>query len=217
MNVVIDVEHVTKQFKDGLVINDVSLSVNEGEIVGIVGKNGSGKTMLFKCICGFVRPTSGSIAVRGKRIGVDVDFAQDVGIIIETPGFLPYYSGFTNLRLLADINGKISNQDIEAAMELVGLKPKDKKVVYKYSLGMRQRLGLAQALMEQPSILILDEPMNGLDQDGVDEMRTLLKKLSQEGITILIASHSKEDISLLCDRVYKMDKGAMTEMDAGVA
>ena len=213
MSVVIDVEHVTKQFKDGLVINDVSLRVDEGELIGIVGKNGSGKTMLFKCICGFVRPTSGSITVRGKRIGIDVDFAQDVGIIIETPGFLPYYSGFANLKLLADIKRKITDSDIEAAMKLVGLNPRDKKAVYKYSLGMRQRLGLAQALMEQPPILILDEPMNGLDQDGINEMRSFMKKMSQEGITILIASHSKEDISLLCDRVYRMEKGTISETE----
>ena len=213
MSAVIHVEHVTKQFKDEFVLNDVSLYVNEGEIIGIVGKNGSGKTMLFKCICGFVRPTSGSITVKGKRIGADVDFAQDVGIIIETPGFLPYYSGFTNLRLLADIKRKVTDADIESVMKLVGLNPGDKKAVYKYSLGMRQRLGLAQALMERPSILILDEPMNGLDQDGIEEMRLLLKKMSQEGITILIASHNKEDISLLCDRVFRMDKGTISDME----
>lgn len=213
MSAVINVEHVTKQFKDELVLNDVSLCVNKGEIIGIVGKNGSGKTMLFKCICGFVHPTSGIVTVNGRRIGVDADFAQDVGIIIETPGFLPYYSGFTNLRLLADIKRKVTDNDIESVMKLVGLNPKDKKAVYKYSLGMRQRLGLAQALMERPSILVLDEPMNGLDQDGIDEMRALFKKMSQEGITILIASHSKEDISLLCDRVFRMEKGIMSEME----
>lgn len=165
--------------------------------------------MLMKCICGFIKPTEGEITVSGKRIGTDCDFPESIGVIIETPEFIPYYSGFKNLKLLADIRHKITDDDIRRSMELVGLDPKLKKSVKKYSLGMRQRLGLAQAVMENPDLLILDEPMNGLDKDGVGDMRRYLLNLKEQGKTILIASHSAEDIDVLCDTVVEMDKGKM--------
>ena len=165
--------------------------------------------MLMKCICGFIKPTEGEITVSGKEIGVDCDFPESIGVIIETPEFIPYYSGFKNLKLLADIRHKITDDDIRRSMELVGLDPKLKKSVKKYSLGMRQRLGLAQAVMENPDLLILDEPMNGLDKDGVGDMRRYLLNLKEQGKTILIASHSAEDIDVLCDTVVEMDKGRM--------
>ena len=205
----IKVENVSLKIKKDTILRDINVEFERGKIHGIIGRNGSGKTMLMKCICGFIRPTEGEITVAGKRIGVDCDFPESVGVIIETPEFIPYYTGFKNLKLLADIRHKISDEDIRRSIELVGLDPKLKKSVRKYSLGMRQRLGLAQAIMEDPDLLILDEPMNGLDKDGVGEMRKYLLDLKSQGKTILIASHSAEDIDVLCDSVVEMDKGRM--------
>ena len=205
----IKVENVSLKIKKDTILRDINVEFERGKIHGIIGRNGSGKTMLMKCICGFIRPTEGEITVAGKKIGVDCDFPESVGVIIETPEFIPYYTGFKNLKLLADIRHKISDEDIRRSIELVGLDPKLKKSVRKYSLGMRQRLGLAQAIMEDPDLLILDEPMNGLDKDGVGEMRKYLLDLKSQGKTILIASHSAEDIDVLCDSVVEMDKGRM--------
>ena len=205
----IKVENVSLKIKKDMILRDINVEFDDGKIHGIIGRNGSGKTMLMKCICGFIRPTEGEITVAGKRIGVDCDFPESVGVIIETPEFIPYYTGFKNLKLLADIRHKISDEDIRRSIELVGLDPKLKKSVRKHSLGMRQRLGLAQAIMEDPDLLILDEPMNGLDKDGVGEMRKYLLDLKAQGKTILIASHSAEDIDVLCDSVVEMDKGRM--------
>lgn len=195
-----------------MILNNVNIEFEKGKIHGLIGRNGSGKTMLMKCICGFVKPTSGTIFVNGKQIGKDCDFPDNVGIIIETPGFIPYYSGYKNLKLLADLNRKIGSDKIKETMQKVGLDPDLKRHVKKYSLGMRQRLGLAQAIMENPDILILDEPMNGLDKDGVADMRKYLLELKKQGKTILIASHSSEDIEILCDTVCEMDKGVLTEL-----
>lgn len=192
------------------ILKDISADFQRGKIHGLIGRNGSGKTMLMKCICGLVKPTSGEITVDGKRIGKDCDFPENTGIIIETPGFIPYYSGYKNLKLLADLRKKITHEDIKSTMEKVGLNPELKLHVRKYSLGMRQRLGLAQAIMENPDLLILDEPMNGLDKDGVKDMREYLLDLKEQGKTIIIASHSAEDIDVLCDTVHEMDKGRMT-------
>ena len=166
----------------------------------------------MKCICGFVKPTEGTVRVDGKQIGKDCDFPENVGIIIETPGFIPYYSGYRNLKLLADLNKKIDGDKIKETMKQVGLDPNLKRHVKKYSLGMRQRLGLAQAIMENPDLLILDEPMNGLDKEGVADMRKYLLELKEQGKTILIASHSAEDIEVLCDTVCEMDKGILTKL-----
>ena len=201
----ITVKDVSLKIKKDMILKDINAEFTDGKIHGIIGRNGSGKTMLMKCICGFIKPTEGEITVSGKRIGTDCDFPESIGVIIETPEFIPYYSGFKNLKLLADIRHKITDDDIRRSMELVGLDPKLKK----YSLGMRQRLGLAQAVMENPDLLILDEPMNGLDKDGVGDMRRYLLNLKEQGKTILIASHSAEDIDVLCDTVVEMDKGRM--------
>jgi len=192
------------------ILKYVTVQFDKGMIHGLIGRNGSGKTMLMKCICGFVRPTSGTVQVAGKQIGKDCDFPESVGIIIETPGFIPYYSGFRNLKLLADLNKRIGKEEIRRTMLKVGLDPELKRHVRKYSLGMRQRLGLAQAIMENPDLLILDEPMNGLDKEGVADMRKYLLDLKAQGKTILIASHSAEDIDILCDTVCEMDKGVLS-------
>ena len=194
------------------ILKHINVSFEEGKIHGLIGRNGSGKTMLMKCICGFIRPTSGIITVGGKQIGKDIDFPENMGIIIEAPGFIPYYSGYKNLKLLAGLRGKIGKNEIIKSMEQVGLDPYLKRHVRKYSLGMRQRLGLAQAIMENPDLLILDEPMSGLDKEGVSDMRGYLKLFREQGKTILIASHSAEDISILCDTVCEMDKGVLSSM-----
>lgn len=209
MKDIIEVRGLSLTIGKTAILNDVTVSLEAGKIHGLIGRNGSGKTMLMKCICGFIRPTRGVVVVDGKRVGKDVDFPKNMGIIIETPGFIPYYSGYKNLKLLAGLRNKIGKEEIIQAMERTGLDPKLKRYVKKYSLGMRQRLGLAQAIMEDPDILILDEPMNGLDKDGVEDMRRYLIDLREQGKTILIASHSSEDISVLCDAVYEMEKGVL--------
>lgn len=209
MKDIIEVRGLSLTIGKTAILNDVTVSLEAGKIHGLIGRNGSGKTMLMKCICGFIRPTRGEVVVDGKRVGKDVDFPENMGIIIETPGFIPYYSGYKNLKLLAGFRNKIGREEIIQAMERTGLDPKLKRHVKKYSLGMRQRLGLAQAIMEDPDILILDEPMNGLDKDGVEDMRRYLIDLREHGKTILIASHSSEDISVLCDAVYEMEKGVL--------
>lgn len=208
----ITVSNLNLTLQKNEILKNITVEFERGKIHGLIGRNGSGKTMLMKCVCGFVKPTSGEIIVDGKRIGKDCDFPKNTGIIIETPGFIPYYSGFKNLKLLADLNKKISRGDIRKTMEQVGLDPDLKRHVRKYSLGMRQRLGLAQAIMENPDLLILDEPMNGLDKDGVADMRKYLLDLKAQGKTILIASHSAEDIDILCDTVCEMDKGKLEKI-----
>lgn len=207
----IKIEHLTKKFKENVVLDDINMVWEAGNIYGLVGRNGSGKTMLMKCVCGFVMPTSGTVTVKGQIVGKDIDIPDNMGIIIENPGFLPNYSGFKNLQLLAMIQNKIGKKEIEEILKKVGLDPANKKHLSAYSLGMRQRLGIAQALMENPEILLLDEPMNGLDNEGVEEVRQLLLELKTEGKLIVIASHTKEDISLLCDTVFYMDHGKIVD------
>lgn len=203
----IEIRHVTKTFGEYRALDDVSLSFGSGKIHGIVGRNGSGKTVLFKCICGFLKMERGEILVDGKSVGKDIESPPDTGVIIEMPGFLPNYNAFQNLSFLAGIKNVIGKEEIRRVIRLVGLDPSGKKHVGKYSMGMRQRLGLAQAIMENPSLLILDEPMNGLDNQGVEDIRNILLKLRGLGKTILLASHNREDIEILCDTVTEMDRG----------
>ena len=173
-NTCVKIEQVTKRFGEDLVLKEVNLTLKVGQVYGVVGNNGSGKTVLMKCICGFLPVTTGTIRVFGKEIGRDVDFPESLGVIIETPGFLTQYTGVKNLEILADMKRMISKADIRLILKKVGLDPDMKKPVGKYSLGMRQRLGIAQAIMEDPRFLILDEPFNGLDKHGVAEIRELL-------------------------------------------
>ena len=203
----IEIENLTKTFGTQTVISDISMTLVSGKIYGLVGRNGSGKTVLMKMILGFIKPTSGTIKVNGKQVGKEIDIPDDIGAIIETPGFLPEYSAFQNLKLMAMIRGKITSKRIRETIKLVGLDPDSKKHVGKYSLGMRQRLGIAQAIMEDPQILLLDEPLNGLDNEGVEEMRNVLLKQKDQGKLIIIASHSKEDIDILCDEIFRFDHG----------
>ena len=205
MTDVIVIDKLTKSFNGNTVLEDVNMRLQEGGIYGIVGDNGSGKTVLLKLICGFMKPDSGTVTVNGKVIGKDADFPENTGIIIEAPGFLPNYSGMKNLEYLASIRGKIGKEQIESAMKTVGLDPSSKLRVGKYSLGMKQRLGIAQAIMEDQQLLILDEPMNALDKDAVKEMRRLFLSFKASGKTMLIVSHNEGDISTLCDEVYEFD------------
>lgn len=201
------IDHVSLEIKKAKLLTDINLTLHSGMVYGLRGRNGSGKTVLMKCICGFMKPTEGTISVDGKVIHKDMDFLPSAGIIIEEPGFFPNYSGFQNLKILAGINASISDAKIREAMEMVGLDPAMKKPVGKYSLGMRQRLGIAQAMMENPDILILDEPTNGLDEDGVEWFRQFILEQKERGKLILLASHSREDVEMLSDEVWYMEKG----------
>ena len=212
MNNIIEINNVTKKFKKHVALNNVTACFEKGKIHGIIGRNGSGKTVLLKCISGLMHQDSGEIIVKGKKIGKEIDIAENIGILIETPGFLPNYSGAANLELLMGISRKVDKKKIRECMVLVGLDFDNNKHVGKYSLGMRQRLGIAQAIMDDPEILLLDEPMNGLDNRGGEEMRALFLQLKEEGKTILLSSHNREDIEILCDDVFEMDNGILTSI-----
>ena len=211
MNLV-EVKGVSKQFKNQTALKETTISFEEGKIHGIVGMNGSGKTVFLKLLCGLLCPTTGTITVSGKVLGKDRDFAPNTGILIETPSFLPYKSGMGNLWDLASIQHIVGKEKIVETMRTVGLDPASKKWVGKYSLGMRQRLGIAQAIMEEPSLLLLDEPMNGLDKRGCEDMRTLFSGLRNAGKTIILASHIAEDIQVLCDTVCEMENGVLSKI-----
>lgn len=206
----IRVENAEKIIKGVRILDVINVNFEQGKIYGLIGRNGSGKTMLLKSICGLTHLSSGTIYVDDQQIGKDVDIAPSLGAIIEVPGFLPNLSGYANLKYLASLRNQIGAAQIRQAIEKVGLDPDSRKPVGKYSLGMRQRLGIAQAIMENPDILLLDEPMNGLDHQGVEDVKTLLKDLRKQGKTIILASHHSEDIDELCDTVYCMDKGQLS-------
>ena len=208
----IQIENVSKKYDDEWVLKNVTAEFQAGRIHGIIGRNGSGKTMLFKCICGFVQPDCGHVCVNGRQIGKDIDFPEETGIIIETPGFLPEETGYRNLKMLADIRRKADEEQIRKIMIKTGLNPDSKKQVKKYSLGMRERLGIAQTIMENPRLLILDEPFNGLDKKGIVEVYLILKELKAQGVTILLASHNERDMEVLCDEIYEMEMGTLTKV-----
>ncbi len=201
-------DKVTKRFKDEVVLNDISFELEKGKTYGFIGRNGSGKTVIFKLIAGLLLPSSGNILIEEENVTKSKKFISDMGILIETPGFIPHYSGVKNLQVLNSLShNKVSLQNIKESIELVGLDPNSKKPVKSYSLGMKQKLGIAQAVMNRPKLLILDEPMNGLDEKSVENMREFFIKLREEGATILLASHNKEDISILCDKIFYISEG----------
>ena len=206
---VIEVKNVSKSFKGIPVLNDINITCRNGKIYGIIGYNGSGKTVLFKCICGFLHADSGEISVNGRVMGKEMDMLEHAGIIIEEPGYIRNLSGYRNLEYLYRITHKKDPAVIHSIMLKVGLDPQSRKKVCHYSLGMRQRLAIAQATMEDQAILILDEPMNGLDKEGVAEMRKFFLEQKERGKLILLASHNKDDIELLCDEVYEMNHGIL--------
>ncbi len=206
---VIEVKNVSKSFKGIPVLNDINITCRNGKIYGIIGYNGSGKTVLFKCICGFLHVDSGEKSVNGRVMGKEMDMLEHAGIIIEEPGYIRNLSGYRNLEYLYRITHKKDPAVIHSIMLKVGLDPQSRKKVCHYSLGMRQRLAIAQATMEDQAILILDEPMNGLDKEGVAEMRKFFLEQKEMGKLILLASHNKDDIELLCDEVYEMNHGIL--------
>lgn len=202
----VEVKNISKSFGDRVILQDVSLSVEQGTTVGLIGANGSGKSVLFKIICGFEKPDQGSVYVRSRRLGKKGrDFPVNMGVFINSPGFIGIYSGFQNLKFLADIQGKIGEKGIRQAMSKVGLDPDNKTKVDNYSLGMKQKLGLAQAIMEGQDILILDEPFNALDYKTYEDVKNIIRMLKAEGKTIFLTSHHFKDIEQLCDQVYLIE------------
>lgn len=196
--------NLSKKFKDTIILENINLQLERGKIYGFIGKNGCGKTLLFKIILGFISPTTGYVEINDKKIGKDIDFPSKCGIIIESPGFIENKSGYENLKMLANINKFIDENKIKEYMNFFGLDSNDKKKVKNYSLGMKQKLGLIQAIMEDPEILILDEPMNALDENTVFKVRDLLLNLKKNHL-IILASHIKEDIESLCDEIYEIN------------
>lgn len=208
----IELRDVCKQFGTTQVLININASFDDGKIHDLIGRNGSGKTVLLKCICGLIRPSSGSIVISGKQIGKDIEMPESFAALIENPGFLPNYSGEANLSFLMSVNTPVVREKIRQVLRQVGLENDRKKHVGKYSLGMRQKLGIAQVIMEDPMLMIFDEPMNGLDKKSVSETRELFKQLRDRKRTILLASHNAQDIDELCDSVYEVDAGRMTQI-----
>ncbi|HGR6938984.1 TPA: ATP-binding cassette domain-containing protein [Streptococcus pneumoniae] len=211
MNEIIILKNIELKLKKTCVFQNLNFSCKQGEIIGITGANGSGKSVLFKLIAGLYSPSYGEVLINGENIVPERKIPANLGALIEEPGFINYYSGFKNLQYLASIRGVVGNQEINDTLKIVGLYEQKDQKVKTYSLGMRKKLGIAQAIMENPSILLLDGPMNALDKSSVENMRTLFRKLSSEkGTTILIASHSEEDIRILCDKVYAIEDKVCT-------
>ncbi|MBT9283078.1 MAG: ABC transporter ATP-binding protein [Hydrogenibacillus schlegelii] len=207
------VEGLSLTLKGEPILKNVSLEAYPGEVVGIVGRNGSGKSMLFKCIAGLVTPQSGEVWVGDFDVVKKRRFPPDFGALIEKPGFIGSLSAYENLKILASIQGKIGRAEIMEALRIVGLEHAARTKVRKFSVGMKQRLGIAQAFMERPKLLLLDEPTSGLDADGVAMLHDLVKRLKAEGVTILLTSHIREDIEALSDRVLQMDRGSLAALN----
>lgn len=203
----IEVKNVSFSIGKTQILKDINCVLEKGKIYGLIGLNGCGKTMLMKCICGFIRPTEGSIKINGMELGRKYEFAPNVGFMIEIPGFIQTYTGFRNLKQIAALKGSIDKKDIMRCMDIAGIADAANKRVSKYSLGMKQRLGIAQAIMGEPDIYILDEPMNALDKNGIKKMREYFIEEKKKRKTILLTSHNYEDISLLCDSVFEMEDG----------
>lgn len=218
MSSYIKFENVTKSFKQEKIIDNVSFEIEKGKIYGFIGRNGSGKTVIFKLISGLLLPTSGDIYYESESITKSKKFISSMGVLIENPGFIPHYSGYKNLSILNSLSkDKVEKIEIEKSMELVGLDPHNKKPVKTYSLGMKQKLGIAQAIMNKPELLILDEPMNGLDEASVNNMREFFTSLrDKHNSTIILASHNKEDIEILCDKLFYVNSGTVSEAKVNI-
>ena len=212
----VKITNISKKINGSIVLNDVNMTLESGTVYGLLGKNGSGKTMLMRTICGLIRPTSGVIEIDGKRIGKDLSFPRSVGMILETPVFLPDKTGYDNLRLLASIRGEISPYEVKAALERVGLDADDPRKVKKYSLGMRQRLGIACAIMEHPKLLLLDEPFNGLDESGCRLVQEIIQEQRGRGCLILLACHDKSELETLSDHIYRVVEGSFSLVQSEV-
>lgn len=212
-NAAVVIENYTKIIKKKTVLSEINVSLERGKIFGLYGHNGSGKTMLLRAVSGLIYPTKGCVTVFGEKLGERISFPESLGIVIENVGFWPYYTGLVNLRILASIKKKISEEKIRDSIVRVGLDPDDKRVYGKYSLGMKQRLGIAQAVMEKPDLILLDEPTNALDDEGIERAYQIIREENERGATIVIASHDKDVLRSLCSRCYKMANGQLAEGD----
>lgn len=198
---------VTKKIKQDILLDNISLEFQGGNVYGLQGKNGSGKTMLMRAICGLITLSDGEIDIDGKILHKDISFPGSVGALLENPSFLNGYTGLENLKLLADIQGKIEEQELRKCLAKVGLEADDKRVYRKYSLGMKQKLGIAAAVMGDPDLVILDEPINAIDEAGVEKVRKILGELKEKGSVIIVACHDREELELLSDEIIKISKG----------
>lgn len=210
MGTVVRLEDYCKSFKSAEVLKNVNLTLESGKVIGLKGKNGSGKTMLMRAISGLILPTSGKVYINDKELGRQISFPPSIGILIENPSFISNYTGFKNLKILASIQNRISDDEIRDAIRKVGLDPDDKRTFKKYSLGMKQRLGIAAAIMERPDIVILDEPINALDEAGAGLIKGLLDELKANGSLIIIACHDTEELNYLSDEIYEIYDGEIT-------
>ena len=207
----IKIEDLSKQIKGALILDKVSITLASGKIYGLRGKNGSGKTMLMRAMAGLLIPDSGSVIINGKTLHKDISFPESIGILIENPSFLPQYTGFKNLKLLAGLTGGISDEDIKTALDRVGLDPEDKRTYRKYSLGMKQKLGIANAIMGEPDIIILDEPINALDEESVKKIKKVLLEIRDKDKLIIIACHDREELEYLSDIIYEIKDGSIVD------
>lgn len=205
----IELKNVSKSIRQKKILNQINISFQQGKVYGFKGHNGSGKTMLFRSICGLILPTTGGVLIENKQIGKDISFPPSVGVLIEYPGFLPQYTGFKNLKMLASIKRQIEDEQIKNVLEKVGLSFNDSRKFKKYSLGMKQRLGLAQAIMEDPDLIILDEPTNALDQEGIQLVKNIVNELKSQSKTILIASHDYEFLNDITDEIFTLNDGCI--------
>ena len=210
MGTVVRLEDYCKSFKSAEVLKNINLTLESGKVIGLKGKNGSGKTMLMRAISGLILPTSGKVYINDKELGRHISFPPSIGILIENPSFISNYTGFKNLKILASIQNRISDDEIRDAIRKVGLDPDDKRTFKKYSLGMKQRLGIAAAIMERPDIVILDEPINALDEAGAGLIKGLLDELKANGSLIIIACHDTEELNYLSDEIYEIYDGEIT-------
>lgn len=210
---VININNATKYIKKALILDNVTLEFHSGRIYGLQGPNGSGKTMLMRLACGLIRPTSGAVYIDGKKLGKDMDFPASLGLLIENPAFLPNYTGLKNLELLAGIQKRVGTAEVRQAIRDAGLDPDDRRKFRKYSLGMKQRLGIAAAIMERPELILLDEPTNALDESGVAQICGLIRRERERGALILLACHDARILEGLADEVYTVYDGKVERKD----
>lgn len=209
----IKIENVSKKIKSNMILKNIDMELTSGHIYGFRGKNGCGKTMLMRCICGLIIPTEGKIIINGKELHKDINIPESIGALIENPAFLPQYTGFKNLKMLASLKGKISDEEVKLAIKRAGLDPDDKRTYKKYSLGMKQKLGIANAIMGEPDIIVLDEPINALDEISVENVKKVFLELKEKGKLIIAACHDREELEYLCDIIYELKDGEIAGME----
>lgn len=207
----LELRNVSKSIRRVPILSDINLTLESGTIYGLWGKNGCGKTMLMRVMSGLIRPTEGIVLVDGKALGVEQDFPESIGLLLENPAFLNSYTGYENLMALAEIRDLVGKERVCEVLRQVGLDPEDKRKYRKYSLGMKQRLGIACAVMEEPDLILLDEPINAIDEKGAEEIKKLIVSLKEKGKLIVLACHDREDLNFLADQVIYMGEGRITD------